>query len=105
MLLLVPMALLSSRIPEEIEELINSHLLLRSQGVDLNGPEESEEAQYEGYELIERREKKEYFEDLFRNRIGHLYLRLEKCNEASLVFFSLMEFNSLLEMDRRVAEG
>ena len=32
-------------------------------------------------------------------------MKLEKCSESSLVLFSLVEFNSLKEMDAVLAEG
>ena len=36
---------------------------------------------------------------------GQLYLKLQNCNEAALVLFTLIEFNSLKEMDTILAEG
>ena len=45
------------------------------------------------------------FNEEIHNSIGQLYLKLEKCNEVPLVFFTLIEFNSLQEMDVVLAGG
>ena len=39
------------------------------------------------------------------NKKGQLYLRVENCKEAPLIFFTLIEFNSLEEMDAILSEG
>ena len=59
----------------------------------------------EGYEMIESAGEKGYYQELIHSNKGQLYLKLEKCNEVPLVFFTSMEFNSLQEMDTSLSEG
>ena len=40
-----------------------------------------------------------------KSKASDLYSRLEKCEEAPLVLFTLSEFYSLREMDELIAEG
>ena len=107
-LLLIPLSTLSSKeVGSEIEELINSYMSLKSHGVcfSFSVPEDRYHIKEEGYELMERSESKEYYEELFSKKIAQFYLKLEKCNEVALVLFTLIEFHSLKEMDAVLAEG
>ena len=42
---------------------------------------------------------------MIQNKKGQLYLKVENCREAPLIFFTLMEFGSLEEMDAILSEG
>ena len=44
-------------------------------------------------------------EELISDKMGQLYLKLDKCEEGALVLFILFEFRSLSEMDAVLAEG
>ena len=49
--------------------------------------------------------QKKDFRDLIYEGKGQLYLKLQHCDEAPLILFTLIEFNSLKDMDSILAEG